>query len=415
MDPEQRPPHRHHPGFDIGANRTVFALAMARLGDALGNSMLFVVIPLYVASLPAPWLPFPDALQAGILISIYGLITTAVQPLAGAWVDWSDRRKPFILGGLLLAGAAIASFVFARQFGELLFLRVFQGIGLALTIPAGMALLAANTEKSTRGGSMGIYTTARLIGFGLGPLVGGALHDTLGFNAVFYTAAGFIAIATLLVQLWIKDGPSRGTTEVRRTFRVFDRTLLSPGILGAALAVFAMASAFSVMTPLEQEFNERLEQGAFAFGAAFSVLILTRLLLQVPFGRLSDRFGRKTVIISGLMIMAPATALIGEVQTTTQLLGLRAIQGIGSAGIAAPAFALAADVSTDGNTGRQMALATMGFGLGIATGPMLAGVLAIISFRLPFLVAAALLLGAAWTLYRYVPETLESGTGDRLP
>ncbi len=392
----------------IGANHTVLALAAARLGDALGNSILFVVIPLYVASLPAPWLPFPETVQAGILISVYGLVTTGVQPLAGAWVDWSDRRKPFILGGLSLAGIAILSFVLAEQFADLLFLRILQGVGLALTIPAGMALLAANTEKKTRGGSMGVYTTARLIGFGLGPLIGGALHDTLGFNAAFYTAAACIAIATVLVQLWIKDTPARDTIKSRRSFRLFDRTLMSPGILGAGLAVFAMASAFSMMTPLESEFNERLQQGAFAFGAAFSVLILSRLLLQVPFGRLSDRFGRKAVIVSGLVIMAPATGLMGEVHTTLQLLGLRAVQGIGSAGIAAPAFALAADMATAGNAGRQMALTTMGFGLGIATGPLIAGGLAVFSFRLPFIVAAILLLTAAWAIHRYVPETVGS-------
>lgn len=54
----------------IGANRVVVALSVARLADGMGNSILFIVIPLYVASLPAPWMPLPETLRAGILISI---------------------------------------------------------------------------------------------------------------------------------------------------------------------------------------------------------------------------------------------------------------------------------------------------------------------------------------------------------
>jgi hypothetical protein len=53
---------------NIGANRAVLALSMARLGDAVGNSILFIIIPLYVAELPAPWFPIPETVLVGLLI-----------------------------------------------------------------------------------------------------------------------------------------------------------------------------------------------------------------------------------------------------------------------------------------------------------------------------------------------------------
>ena len=81
---------------NIGANRTVLALSMARLGDAVGNSILFVVIPLYVAKLPAPWFPIPETVLVGLLISLYGLTNAFLQPFVGAWIDRVSRRKPFI-------------------------------------------------------------------------------------------------------------------------------------------------------------------------------------------------------------------------------------------------------------------------------------------------------------------------------
>jgi len=394
----------------IGANRVVVALSVARLADGMGNSILFIVIPLYVASLPAPWMPLPETLRAGILISVYGLINAVLQPFIGASIDWLDRRKVFIQGGLVLMGLASIGFIFATRFADLLMLRMLQGVGLAATIPAALAVLAANSEKQTRGGTMGVYTSARMLGLTLGPLIGGALYDTLGFESAFITAAAFIVLAIWLVHIWVPEQVAADAGEVSRRFQLLDRSLFSPGIVGSALAVFAMAGAFSMVVPLERQFNERLDQTAFQVGLAFSTLMISRLLLQVPLGRLSDHIGRKPVIVGGLLLMAPATLLLGEVQTTLQLIGLRVVQGIGSAGVAAPAFALAGDLAHEGSAGRQMSITTMGFGLGIAIGPLLAGGMAVFSFRLPFAVGALLLLTSAWVIYRFVPETVSRQT-----
>jgi MFS family permease len=82
------------------------------------------------------------------------------------------------------------------------------------------------------------------------------------------------------------------------------------------------------------------------------------------------------------------------------------LQGIASAGIAAPAFALAADLSKPGGEGRQMSITTMGFGLGIALGPLIAGVLAVLSFHLPFVIGGLMSLVGAWVVHRYVIETV---------
>jgi DHA1 family multidrug resistance protein-like MFS transporter len=100
--------------------------------------------------------------------------------------------------------------------------------------------------------------------------------------------------------------------------------------------------------------------------------------------------------------------VLGLVGTTLGFTGLRVLQGIASAGIAAPAFALAADLAAAGSEGQQMSLVTMGFGLGIALGPLIAGLLSPVFFELPFIAGGLLSLAGAWTVYRYVPETVES-------
>lgn len=391
----------------IGANKVVLALSAARMGDAVGNSILFVIIPLYVARLPAPWFPVPETVRAGLLISLYGLVNALLQPFAGAMVDRMHRRKVFIQSGLVLMGVSTFAYVFASRFTDILVLRILQGVGLALTITASMAIMATSTDKRTRGGSMGVFSTSRMLGLSAGPLIGGYLFDHFGFNAAFYAATAFVALGIILVQLWIKEVRVPVSASVKKkAFKVIDRELLTPGIVGASLAIFIMAAAFSMVTPLEEQFNIRLHESTFSFAIAFSAVMFSRLLFQIPVGRMSDRLGRKPLIIAGLILMAPVTALLGEAGTTLQLVGLRAVQGIGSAGIVAPAMALAADLSRSGGEGRQMSITTMGFGLGISAGPLLAGVLAVFSFRLPFIIVGIMLLICVWIVHRYVPETV---------
>ena len=86
---------------------------------------------------------------------------------------------------------------------------------------------------------------------------------------------------------------------------------------------------------------------------------------------------------------------------------LRLVQGLATAGIAAPAFALAGDLAKSGGEGRQMSVLTLGFGLGIAVGPLLAGILGVVGLELPFVLGGLLSLAAAWVVGKWVPETVD--------
>ena len=385
----------------------MIALSIARMGDSIGNSLLFIVLPLYVEKLPEELTPLPLPVMVGILISVYGFVNSGLQPFAGALSDRLGKRKLLIMMGLALMALGTAGFVVASRFVDLFVLRMIQGVGIALTVPAAMALMAEITVKESRGGAMGVYTTLRLIGFTAGPLVGGFLQVHYGFDAAFVVGAGFLGLAMVIVQLWVKDIERDDVGEQKRKFKLIDRSMMSAGLLSAAFATFLMGSAFSMVTTLENEFNARLGINALGFGVAFSSLMAGRLLLQLPAGHFADVIGRKPVVLIGLGLMAPITALLGEVTTLWELVVLRVLQGIATAAIAAPAFAVAGDLSKAGGEGRQMSLVTIGFGLGIAVGPLVAGILATLFFELPFLVNGLMCLAGVLVVFKYMPETIE--------
>lgn len=390
----------------LGINKGVLALSVARMADAMGNSILFILIPLYVAKLPSNFVDFPVPILVGILISLFGFIAAIFQPVMGALSDKLNMRKRLIQAGLGLIGVSTLFFMFADNYIHLLILRTLQGLGVAITIPAVLSLMTAITKRSTRGGSMGVYSTFRIIGFAIGPVIGGYLQVHYGFDAAFYLGSGFIFLAMILVQSWVKEVKIEVDEEVTRRLKVFDLSLYGNGILTAALATFAMACCFSMVTTLENEFNARLGMTAIGFSIAFSMLMVGRLIFQVPMGYFSDKWGRKPFILGGLIIMGITTIIMGEVQTLTQLIIVRLLQGIAAAGVAAPAFALAADLSKAGGEGRQMSVVTMGFGLGIAVGPLMAGLLTVFFFELPFIVIGIATIFGTWIVYKRMPETV---------
>jgi MFS family permease len=167
-----------------------------------------------------------------------------------------------------------------------------------------------------------------------------------------------------------------------------------------------MALSVTLIASVEPELNERLGQTAVGFGLAFSMLTVGRVIFQIPIGNLSDRVGRRRLILTGLVLLVPLTLFQGIAPTTFWLSVDRFLLGAATSLIIAPAYAMVADRRLKGLRVRQMSIMTMSFGLGIATGPLLSGTLAgTLGFESPFLIGAVLSGIAAFCFYLLVEES----------
>lgn len=402
----------------------VVTLAFARLADAMGNSLLIIILPLYIAEQPSPWFAMPTETMVGLVISLYGFLFALGQPLAGIASDRVGRRKPFIVAGLALMTAATLGFTVADRAFWILLLRCLQGLGVAMILPPVLAIISSVTEIRNRGNAMGVYSAFRMTGFAMGPVVGGVVHEHFGFDVVFLIGAGFLLSALVLVQVTVKDVPvaragspesgaddGAGKAAARRSaarpLGRLRRLLPSATMLSLMVATIVMAGSLSMISALENQFNAKLSETAFGFGVAFSALTVSRLIVQIPIGRLSDRVGRKILIVAGMLALAPLTVLFGYVTTTWQLVGVRVLQGVATAAVAAPTFALAGDLAKRGSEGQQMSLVTTGFGLGLAVGPLVAGTLAgYVGFRVPFYLMGGLAVSSALLVWRWAEESI---------
>jgi predicted MFS family arabinose efflux permease/copper chaperone CopZ len=138
-------------------------------------------------------------------------------------------------------------------------------------------------------------------------------------------------------------------------------------------------------------------------GLAISAYGLTQALLQIPFGLMSDRFGRKKIITLGLLLFV-AGSIVAALSTTIYgiILG-RALQGSGA--VAAAVMALAADLTLEQN--RTKIMATIGisigisFGIAMVIGPLLASVVGLQGI---FWFTAVLAIIGIIILHKVVPQ-----------
>lgn len=158
---------------------------------------------------------------------------------------------------------------------------------------------------------------------------------------------------------------------------------------------FAVAIGFGIVAPVIPLYAREFGVGPALAGAVVSVFAGMRLVSALLGGRLVDRFSERSVLTTGLLIVAVSSLLAGAAQSYSQLLVLRGAGGVGSAMFTVSAFALMYRVVDPGLRGRAAGLIQGGFLLGGIAGPAFGGLLAEISLRAPFFVYAVTLGVAA--------------------
>jgi len=391
------------------------------MADALGNSFLIIVLPLYVSSglVSGSALGLSTSMVAGIVLALFGIASSLAQPFAGHLSDRFARRAPFVVGGLLVFSGVNLAFVWAVEYWMLFGLRIVQGLAAAFTITASLALVNEVSRPGTRGRHMGVYNSFRLVGFGAGPLLASALLaagpfelwsglKVTGFEATFGVASAAALLSMVLVGVFVNDPEETAVAPRRIHIRVWDREGRGfDPIFALGLATLIMAACFALLSAIEPEVNARLNQGPVWFAIEFVALIAVLAALQPFIGRASDVIGRKPFIVVGLAGLVPTTLLQGIVRVPWEMIVVRAGQGIAGAMVFAPALALAGDFTTRGQSGAQLSVLTVAFGLGIAAGQLTAGFFIRYGFVVPFAVGAVFAVGAATLVAHQVTEQAE--------
>ncbi len=163
----------------------------------------FVISSVNVA-LPAIQKEFnADAVQLSWIATALLLAVAVTLVPAGRIADIHGRKKIFTWGLFLYTIASLFA-AFAGSVEMLIFFRVFQGIGSAMFLTTGMAIITSIFPPKKRGKAIGIYVSAVYIGLSMGPFVGGILTQNVGWRSLFFIVVPLGGLSILVTLKYLK-------------------------------------------------------------------------------------------------------------------------------------------------------------------------------------------------------------------
>ena len=192
---------------------------------------------------------------------------------------------------------------------------------------------------------------------------------------------------------------------------------MSRPLLIIFLTIFVNLIGFGIIIPLLPFYAETFGASPVVIGLLFAVFSLCQLLAAPALGDLSDRYGRRPILVFSLAGTVVSLVMLALAHSITMLFLARIVDGL-SGGNISTARAYVADITEPKDRARAYGLIGAAFGLGFIMGPALSGVLAKVSYTAPIWAAAALTLVATAMALLWLPETVHrahAGTGSANP
>jgi len=172
------------------------------------------------------------------------------------------------------------------------------------------------------------------------------------------------------------------------------------------LSMFIFTLGFGIIIPVMGYYTKGMGAGALELGLLMAAMSAMQFLFAPLWGRISDRIGRKPVLLAGLLGFALAFVMVGFSTQLWMLFVALIIGGILTAGIWPAVLAYIADITTHEERGSLMGYAGAASGLGIIAGPAISSVLTTWGMTVPFFASAALGLVTAIAGFFFLPESL---------
>jgi multidrug resistance protein len=345
----------------------LIVVALAMFTDTLLYYLLVPLLPAYARQYGL------NQMGIGILFGSYAAALLLGTVPLGKLADRMGRRTPMI-GGLLGLFATTLLFAFARSYPLLILARILQGLSATATWTAGMALVADHFPQSARGRAMGTVFACANLGVLLGPALSGWLDQHYGLRAPFLAAAGLALVDALARFTLLKDVPA-----VLDTRMGFLDLMKNPTIRVFAGAMAMGASLLALLeSTLPLHLDAVLKLAPTSIGLCFGAAAVTHMISSPLMGALSDRVGRRKVLVTGLllaMVAIPLPVFMTGIWGVALAMGCIGVITTLILSPASPAMADAVERMGSDSYGSVFGILNIAFALGMMAGPLVGSAL----------------------------------------
>ncbi len=378
----------------------VWVLITANVVIALGYGVVAPVLPQYARN-------FGVSISAAtFVITAFSLMRLLAAPASGLLIQKLGERRVY-LSGLLIVALSTGACAFAQTYWQLLVFRSLGGLGSAMFTVSSLGLMIRISPPDARGRVAGMFSSAFLVGSVCGPVLG-SLTAGLGLSAPFAIYGVALLVAAAVVFFRLRHSSLAASEDEVESPVTLGMALRNRAYRAALWSNFAAGwSVFGLRIALVPLFvTEVLMRGPRVAGLALATFAVGNVAATIPSGYLSDRIGRRTLLIIGLAASGVATVMVGLASSLTLFLAGAVVAGAAAGIFTSPQQAAVADiVGNKSRGGTAVATYQMMADFGAIVGSFAVGELAQhLSYGWAFVVSGVILLVAAVS-WVFAPET----------
>ena len=361
--------------------RNLVVLAGSQLVAVAAMSIVIPFIPFFVRELGVTDRAAVER-WSGLIFSGPFLAAGLMSPV---WGYLGDRYGHKVMVVRAIVGLAVVNFllVFVQTPLQFWLLRLLQGAVTGF-IPAALAITSASTPSEKLPEAMGKLNAASSAGRLVGPAVGGILAGILAFREIFVLTGSMIAVGAVVIVLFLKDSPRtearEGVSPVGNLRLALEDVRMRFALSGLLITMVAASMVMPIFPLYVEDLLARAGGSTVAAstwtGIGFAVVAGFALLGSSFLGAVAERIGLKVVLCVALGICALALALHPVVNGIVAMLAVRALLGLGIAGVQPVLISMISRQAPAGRGGGFAGLASsatiFGFFLGPGSGGWLA-------------------------------------------
>ena len=276
---------------------------------------------------------------AGSAVGAFSIAAMVIRPFSGFFADRLNK-KILLAVTTAMMGLALILYNFCHSVGMLFFIRIFHGIAFGVNGTVNIALAVEYIPKSRTGEGLGYYGVGQVASQIIGPPLGLALKNLIGFNLLFIGDAVFtVAAAAAFFLIFKYKETEKKSLNLRELFPHKEGENRAKEIIGSLIAVECifyalMGGLFSMGNSIVHGFLVVLGETKSIDGISyfFTVNAIMLFVLRMTVGKMLDRTKLLIVVVASMATSAVAFSLVGWSGTLVPILAGAVIKAFGNVG-----------------------------------------------------------------------------------